>query len=84
MQAAEMVPSAAVWCCLQRAHYSASCSRMYHSFTAGGQGWWECTTRFCPWWPWPFTLTFKLVQARDQTRLPCEVGANEFSVSWDI
>jgi len=23
---------------------------------------------FCPWWPWPLTLTFKLVRARDQTR----------------
>jgi len=29
--------------------------------------------RFCPWWPWSLTfdltLTFKLVQARDQARL---------------
>jgi len=25
------------------------------------------------------TLTFKLVQVRDQTRLPCEFGANPFS-----
>ena len=29
---------------------------------------------FCPWWPWVLTLTFKLVQARDQTRLPSEFG----------
>jgi len=28
--------------------------------------------RFCPRWPWP--LTFKLVQVRDQTCLPCEFG----------
>jgi len=27
------------------------------------------------------TLTFKLVRARDQTRLPCELGANPFSGS---
>jgi len=26
------------------------------------------------------TLTFKLVRAKDQTRLPCEFGANPFSV----
>jgi len=30
------------------------------------------------------TLTFKLVQARDQTCLPCEFGANPFSSSRDI
>jgi len=34
--------------------------------------------------PWPLTLTFKLVQARDQTRLPCEFGTNPFSGSRDI
>jgi len=31
------------------------------------------------WWPWPLTLTFKLVWERDQTRLPCEFSANPFS-----
>jgi len=36
---------------------------------------------FCPWWPWPLTLIFKLVWARDQTRLPCQFGANPFSDS---
>jgi len=30
------------------------------------------------------TLTFKLVQARGQTRLPCEFGANAFCGSGDI
>ena len=30
------------------------------------------------------TLTFKLVRARDQTRLPCEFGTNPFSGSRDI
>ena len=39
---------------------------------------------FCPWWPWPLTLTFKLVQVRDQTRLPWEFGAYPFSGSRDI
>jgi len=29
-------------------------------------------------------MTFKHVQARDQTRLPCEFGANPFSGSGDI
>jgi len=36
---------------------------------------------FCRWWPWPLTLTFKLVWARGQTRLRCEFGANPFSDS---
>jgi len=39
---------------------------------------------FCPWWPWPLTLTFKLIRARNQTRLPCEFGTNLFSGSRDI
>jgi len=30
------------------------------------------------------TLTFKLVRASNQTRLPCEFGANLFSGSRDI
>jgi len=34
---------------------------------------------FSPWWPWPSTS--KLVQARDQTCLPCEFGANPYSCS---
>jgi len=41
-------------------------------------------SRFCPWWPWPSTLTFKIVRARDQARLPCEFGANPVSGSRDI
>jgi len=32
----------------------------------------------------PFTLTFKLPWARDETRLPCKFGANPFSLSRDI
>jgi len=39
---------------------------------------------FCPCWPWPVTLTFKLVRARDQARLLCEFGANPFSGFRDI
>ena len=39
---------------------------------------------FCPWWPWHLTLTFKVVRARDQTRLPCEFCANPSSGSGDI
>ena len=30
---------------------------------------------------WPLTLTFKVVRAKDQTRLRCEFGANPFSGS---
>jgi len=37
---------------------------------------------FCPWWPW--SLTFKLARVRDQTRIPCEFGANPFSGSGNI
>jgi len=33
---------------------------------------------------WPLTLTFKFVQAKDQTRLPFELGADPFSGSRDI
>jgi len=33
---------------------------------------------------WLLTLTFKLLRAREQTRLPCEFGANPFSGSRDI
>jgi len=67
-----MVPSAAAWHYLQ----------------------WECsipsllgyTAHFCPGGLdlSPLTLTFKPVQARDQTHLPCEFGANAFSRSRDI
>ena len=77
-----MVPSAVVWRYLQRARYKTSCNRTDHSFAA--RRWWECTARFCPWWPWPLTLTFKLARVRDQTRLPREFGANPFSHSRDI
>jgi len=37
----------------------------------------------CPWWPWPLTLTFKLVWARNQACLPCKFGTNVFSRSRD-
>ena len=39
---------------------------------------------FCPWWPWPLTLTFKLVLVTDQIQLPCKFGTNLFSRYWDI
>jgi len=47
------------------------------------------TTEKCRFLPgdldiWPLTLTFNLGQARDQTRLPCEFGANPFSGSQGI
>jgi len=65
------VPSTAVALCLQRAH-------TIHTLPRG-----DGSTKhiFCPWWPWPLTLTFKLVWARD---LPCEFSANPFSHSLDI
>ena len=40
--------------------------------------------RFCSGEPWPLTLTFELVSAKDQTRLPCQFGANPFSGFRDI
>jgi len=49
-----MVPSAAAWCCLQWAHYNASCSRMDYLFVAGGDG--SAQHVFVPGdldlWPW--------------------------------
>ena len=54
----------------------------FHSVTAGGNG--TGQRIFCPWWLWRFTLIFKLVQARDQTHLPCEFGAYLFSHSRNI
>jgi len=39
---------------------------------------------FCLWWPWPLTLTFKLVRARDQTCFPCEFGTNLFRCTQGI
>jgi len=77
-----MVPSAAEWRSLQRARYNASCSRTDHSFAAGGMHN-ACFVR-SDLDLWPLTLTFKLVRAKDRTRLPCEFGANPFSGSRDI
>jgi len=71
-----MVLSAVVCCCVML--FAAS---TFHSIAAGG--WWQCWACFCPWWPWPLTLTFKLVWARDQARLPFKFGANPFSDSGD-
>ena len=67
-----MGPSAAAWRYLQRA-------RSIPSPSGPDDGCEECV--FCPWWS--LTLTFRL-QVMDQTRLPCEFGANLFSGSRDI
>jgi len=75
-------PAATQWfrlllhlCCVRRTHYNALSMKITQQFS-----------RFCPWWPWlwPLTLTFKLVRARDQTRLPCKFDANPFSGSRNI
>jgi len=50
----------------------------------GGRGDGSAQRVFCPWRPWPLTLTFKLVRVSEQTCLPCEFGANPFSRSRDI
>ena len=44
---------------------------------------WVHSTSFVPGDPdlWLLTLTFKLVPVKDETRLPCEFGANPFSSS---
>jgi len=47
-------------------------------------GWLRTFSFFCPWWPWPLTLTFKLVWVRDQTRLTCKFGTNPFCRSRHI
>jgi len=54
----------------------------FHSITSGGDG--SAQHIFCPWWPCPLTLTFKLMRARDQTHLPWKFGANPFSGSPEI
>jgi len=50
----------------------------------GGTGVMKVHNVLCPRLPWLLTLTFKLVRTRDQTRLPCEFGANPLSGSRDI
>jgi len=69
-----MVPSAGAWRYLQQAHFTPS--------LPAGDG--TAERAFCPWWPWLFTMTFKLIQARDQTHITCKFGANPFSSSRDI
>jgi len=50
------------------------------------RGWWEWKAFFVPGDLdlWPLILTFKLVSARDQMRLPREFGTNPFGGSGDI
>ena len=54
------------------------------SLPGWGTGLMKVHNVLCPWLSGPLTLTFKLVRARDQTRLPCEFGANPLSGSRDI
>jgi len=65
-----MVPAAAAWRSLQRAHYIDFW--MERKFVPGDLN------------LWLLTLTFKLARARDETRLACEFVANPFSGSGDI
>jgi len=65
-----MVPSGAAWRYLQRTRYNAFSTG--RKFVPG-----DLDLR-------PLTVTFKLVRASDQTRLPCEFGTNPFSGSRDI
>ena len=60
-----MVQSAAGWCQVQRTAYATPHNALSMGTT-------QQFSRFCSWWPWPLTLTFKRVQERDQTHLPCE------------
>ena len=77
-----MVPSASAWRHLQRTAYSA-CLSMSMSLSMGMM---QQFSRFCPWWPWPLTfeLDIQTPPRWDQTRLPCEFGANPFSGSQHI
>jgi len=57
-QAAEITPpqqqrNGPVCCCMTLFAASA-----FHFVTAGGDG--SAQHVFCPWWPWPLTLTFRL------------------------
>ena len=55
----------------------------FHSVDA--RGWSECTAPFLSLvWPWPLTLTFKIVRERDQKSLLSEFRANPFSRSRDL
>jgi len=81
-QATEIIPpgqhrNGPVFCCMTLFAASA-----FHPIAARVDGSAQCI--FCPWWLWPLTLTFKLVQARDETRFPHEFGANLFRRSRDI
>jgi len=81
MQATAIIPrqrlNDPICCCV-----TLSVASAFHSVSAGSDG--STQHVFCPWWPWPLTLTFKLVRVREQTRLPCEFGTNPFSGSRDI
>ena len=68
-----------VCCCVTSFAASA-----FHSVAAGGD--WSARRVFVPGDldHRPLTLAFKLPQARDQTRLPSEFGANSFNGSRDI
>jgi len=67
------------WMSRSKVKVTAACSRRDRSVAAGMMG--VPKSVFCPWWPWPLTLTFKLVRSRDQTRPRCEFDANPFSSS---
>ena len=74
-------PTATEWChLLLHIICSVRCTR----YNALSMGMMQQSFRLCPWWPWPLTLTFTLLWARDQTRLHCEFHANPFSGSRDI
>jgi len=83
-QAPEITPSSDAntqWCHPLLLH--AVCSeRIPFVCCRGGDGRAKCS--FCTWWHWRLTLTFKLIQVRDQTRPPSEFAANAFSGSQGI
>jgi len=75
-------PAATEWCRLLLAAYGARLT----SYNALSMGWLSSFSLFVSGDLdlWPLTLTFKIFRASDQTRLPCEFGANPFSGSRDI
>jgi len=70
-------PAATKWCRLPLSDVICSERVPFRRCRGDGSGQRVC----CSWWPWPLTLTFKLVRARDQTRFPSEFGSNPFSRS---
>jgi len=50
------------------------CSVRRTSYNALSMGMTQQFSRFCPWWPWPLTLTFQLIRARTKHIFPVNLA----------